>query len=195
MKRLIKKAEKNIAEMLDDWISDWRGSGQSSIEELMSNYPDCIYSGNAYRVITVNKNELLSALGLSENNTNDLLINLAGVGQQQIVEASKNLIYATQDYVSWSKSKNGITTMGSILSEMGEGDFGLVLQSEVGGFDFAKFIDKYRDEIVDAINNSSGVFLDEDAFGTYLEVEEVVVQGFSSYDVVGEYNRGKVSFY
>lgn len=136
MKRLIKKASNiNISEFLCNWQSRIY-TDNSIVEEIISQNPDCIYRGTAYRVMEFNFKDIIDNVSITEEDQENgyILDDKIQMGLEKLINFDNN-------YVSWGKDYKSLedqffNTSGQLI----------MIESSIEALDMVKLGEKYLEE-------------------------------------------------
>lgn len=159
MKRLIKKSEYSIGEVLNNWFEDWYSVSNAQIEKIINDNNDCLYNGIGYRYIELeNKNDIIKYLE-NQSNKNE-------VKTDELKKILINDIKLDDRYCSWGKTFDDIKI---IYDEMNY-DFGVVISANIKGLDILQLLYKYKKQII----NNDGKNIYDDIYYRYSEVNEII---------------------
>jgi hypothetical protein len=143
----------------------------------MIDNPDCVYSGDGYRYISLsNMDNIMTKLDL------DNLID------SEVDNCVKSFVKQDNKYQSWSKSENDvigfIDTLGPYNETENEWGQGIVIMANISGLDYKKLYRKYKKVIQKAKKDS---VMDE-IIG---DENEIIAKIPSDYDVIAIYYQGQ----
>jgi hypothetical protein len=135
MKRLI-RANK-YQNFMEEWWNHW-GTQRSQAEQFISENPDCIYNGEAYRSLGFkNLSSVLGDIDL-EN----------GIDYITLQDKIRKMIKSDSKVVSWSYEYSSVDNFANEAMELDyELDIEIIIRANISGLDIDKFVNKYSKEI------------------------------------------------
>jgi hypothetical protein len=170
MKRLIKKAETNLVDFVNDWFYSWENIPSLTIDDIINKNQDSTFAGTCFRFISMNLETIMYKELDVEKLDDPISITL-------IKNTIKKHIQQNDKYTSWTKNYH---TCEKIQSDMIADDdrysVGVIIVSNVNGIDLCELCNKHADELVDKVENNS--------IDAVLSEEEVIAKFPKNYDIV-----------